>query len=190
MGAELLEEVDARTSSTPPHPGAEPRDARGRRIEVDVPAQSKRSIRPPSEWVALVVGAGKWAAGVSAPFLAAGALWLYTAVETEKARAAKLQAEADAIRDARELLANDVRKLRDCVQKHTTWSIDADRMYRAVLGKLGAGVQGANYKEVEFKPAPLAKAVKRDAAPPVQPVEALPPSPTCDELNASAQPPR
>jgi hypothetical protein len=74
----------------------------------------------------------------------------------------------------------EIGKLRDCVQKQGVWIRRSDRMYRAVLGQLGAGVQGAQYPEVEFFPAPLSKTVKPDAAPAVQPVETLPPPPVCE----------
>jgi hypothetical protein len=134
-----------------------------------------------SPWILLVVTAGKWLAGISAPFLAAGALWLYAEIERQKAEAAKLRAEAEAIVDARKLLENDQRKLRECVQKFATWWPQKDRLDRGIMAKLGVSYHGApEYTDVEFKPAPLTKGIKRDAAPPVQPVDSLPAAPECE----------
>jgi hypothetical protein len=170
------------------HPAAEPSTPPARSISpfpqhLVPPTESKRiaAAAASSPWILLIVTAGKWIAGISAPFLAGGALWLYSEIEKQKAEAAKLRAEAEAIVDARKLLDNDVRKVRECLQKLQTWLPQDDRLKRAVLEKLGARIEGApEYTDVEFKPAPLTKGIKRDAAPPVQPVDSLPVAPECE----------
>jgi hypothetical protein len=170
------------------HPAAEPSIPPDRSIspfphQLVPPTESKRiaAAAASSPWVLLVVTAGKWIAGISAPFLAGGALWLYSEIERQKAEAAKLRAEAEAIVDARKLLDEDVRKVRECLQKLNTWLPQDDRLKRAVFEKLGARIEGAaEYTEVEFKPTPLTKGIKRDAAPPVQPVDSLPAVPDCE----------
>lgn len=176
------------------HPSAEPESSPPPRSISPFPERQRTpaiveqvtpSKRPPPPWVALLgsmlATVGKWVATASAPFLAAGALWLYARIETEKALSAKLQAEAKAIEDARVKLDGDMRKLRSCAQAIVTWQQAADRMDRAVFEQLGARVRGGeHYDEVEFKPAPLAGKVKGDSAPPIQPKEALPPAPDCE----------
>ena len=147
------------------------------------PTESKRiaAVAANSPWFLLIITVGKWVAATAAPFLAGGALWLYSEIEKQKAEATKLRAEAEAIVDARKLLDNDQRKLRECMQKVLTWLPQDDRLDRGVFAKLGASIEGApEYTDVEFKPAPLTKGIKRDAAPPVQPVDSLPAAPECE----------
>jgi uncharacterized protein HemX len=74
------------------------------------------------------------------------------------------------------LIENNDRKRRECDQKRHEWQKKQDKLFRATIRKLGGGIQGPSYPDVEFHPPPA----PGSDAPKWQTTETLLEPPSCE----------